>query len=155
MSKKYQMTLDGKKQLETELDDLLTVKRQEVIERIQIARGFGDLSENSEYDAARDEQAAIEARIQTIEDMLQNADIIETTKSSKVQFGSKVTFEDVNSKQKETYQIVGTAESNPIDGKISIDSPIAKALDGATKGDVVTAILPNAKEIQLKILEIK
>jgi transcription elongation factor GreA len=155
MSKKYQMTLEGKEQLEQELEILLTEKRQEVIERIQIARGFGDLSENSEYDAARDEQATIESRIKTIEDMLQNAEIIKIKKSTKVQFGSKITYEVLESGLVETYQIVGTAESNPIDGKISSDSPIAVALEGQEKGAVLSVILPNKKEIKIKILDIK
>jgi len=155
MSKKYQMTLEGKEQLEQELEILLTEKRQEVIERIQIARGFGDLSENSEYDAARDEQATIESRIKTIEDMLQNAEIIKIKKSTKVQFGSKITYEVLESGLVETYQIVGTAESNPIDGKISSDSPIAVALEGQEKDAVLSVILPNKKEIKIKILDIK
>lgn len=155
MSKKFQMTLEGKKQLEDELENLLTVKRQEVIERIQIARGFGDLSENSEYDAARDEQATIEARIQSIEDMLQNAEIITAQKSHVVQFGSTVTYKETKTGNKETYQIVGTAESNPLEGKISSDAPIARALEGKEKGDKMIVTLPNNKEIEIEILEIK
>jgi len=155
MSKKYQMTLEGKKQLEDELENLLTVKRQEVIERIQIARGFGDLSENSEYDAARDEQATIEARIQSIEDMLQNAEIITAQKSHVVQFGSTVTYKEIKSNKEETYQIVGTAESNPLEGKISSDAPIARALEGKEKGERFFVVLPNNKEIEIEILEIK
>lgn len=155
MSKNYQMTLEGKKQLEEELDILLTVKRQEIIERIQIARGFGDLSENSEYDAARDEQATIETRIKTIEDMLQNAEIITATKSQVVSFGSTVTFEELTTQQVETYRIVGTAEANPIEGKISSDSPIAKALLDQKKNTSVKVMLPTNKEIEIKIIDIK
>lgn len=155
MSKKYQMTIDGKKQLEEELENLLTVKRQEVIERIQIARGFGDLSENSEYDAARDEQATIEARIQTIEDMLQNAEIVKEKKSNVVQFGSTVTYKEMKTGVTETYKIVGIAESNPLEGKISSDAPIARALEGKEKGAKLQVVLPNNKEIEIEILEIK
>jgi len=155
MSKKYQMTLDGKKELEAELENLLTVKRQEVIERIQIARGFGDLSENSEYDAARDEQATIEARIQAIEDMLQNAEIVKVKKSNIVQFGSTVTYKEVVSGNVETFKIVGTAEANPLAGKISSDAPIAKALEGKEKGAKIQVVLPNKKEIEIEIMEIQ
>jgi transcription elongation factor GreA len=155
MTKKYQMTLDGKKELEEELENLLTVKRQEVIERIQIARGFGDLSENSEYDAARNEQATIEARIQAIEDMLQNAEIVKVKKSNVVQFGSTVTYKEVATGNVETYKIVGTAESNPLSGKISSDAPIAKALEGKEKGARIQVVLPNNKEIEIEIIEIE
>jgi len=155
MTKKYQMTLDGKKELEEELENLLTVKRQEVIERIQIARGFGDLSENSEYDAARNEQATIEARIQAIEDMLQNAEIVKVKKSNIVQFGSTVTYKEVATGNVETYKIVGTAESNPLSGKISSDAPIAKALEGKEKGSIIQVVLPNNKEIEIEIIEIE
>jgi len=155
MSKKYQMTLDGKKELEEELENLLTVKREEVIERIQIARGFGDLSENSEYDAARNEQATIEARIQAIEDMLQNAEIVKVKKSNVVQFGSTVTYKEVVSGKLETFKIVGTAEANPLAGKISSDAPIAKALDGKEKGAKIQVVLPNKKEIEIEIIEVQ
>jgi len=155
MSKKYQMTLDGKRELEQELENLLTVKREEVIERIQIARGFGDLSENSEYDAARNEQATIEARIQAIEDMLQNAEIVKVKKSNVVQFGSTVTYKEVATGQVETFKIVGTAEANPLAGKISSDAPIAKALEGKEKGAKIQVVLPNKKEIEIEIIEIQ
>ena len=155
MNKKFQMTLEGKKQLEAELDELLTVKRQEVIERIQIARGFGDLSENSEYDAARDEQATIEARIQSIEDMLQNAEIITAKKSHVVQFGNTVTYKEIKSGKEHTYRIVGTAEANPLEGKISSDAPIARAIEGKTTGDKIVVTLPNKKEMEIEIIAIK
>ncbi len=154
-TKKFQMTLEGKQQLEEELDLLLTVKRKEVIERIQVAREFGDLSENSEYDAARDEQATIETRITMIENMLQNAEIIVVESSDIVQFGSTVTFEDLSTNRVETYRIVGTAESNPLEGKISSDSPIAKAIDGQSKGSVIRVVLPSKKEIDVKIIDVK
>ncbi|GBU10513.1 transcription elongation factor GreA [Erysipelotrichaceae bacterium] len=154
-TKNFQMTKEGKEQLEQELENLLTVKRKEVIERIQIAREFGDLSENSEYDAARDEQATIETRITIIENMLQNAEIIEIANSEIVQFGSTVTFEDLTNKITETFRIVGTAEANPLEGKISSDSPIAKAIDGQTKGATVRVMLPTKKEIRVTILDVK
>ncbi|MGL5042861.1 MAG: transcription elongation factor GreA [Culicoidibacterales bacterium] len=154
-NKTFQMTLEGKQQLEDELELLLTVKRKEVIERIQIAREFGDLSENSEYDAARDEQATIEARITTIENMLQKAEIIVVESSDIVQFGSTVTFEDLSTNRVETYRIVGTAESNPLEGKISSDSPIAKAIEGKEKGAVIRVTLPSKKDIQVKIIDVK
>ncbi|TLG74354.1 transcription elongation factor GreA [Culicoidibacter larvae] len=149
------MTLEGKKLLEEELDNLITVRRKEVIEKIQIARSFGDLSENSEYDAARDEQAAVESRISAIENMLKNAEIIETVEETgAVVFGCKVTFKELPKGNKETYKIVGSAEANPLEGKISSDSPIAVALIGKRKGDKVTVVLPNKKEIEVEILAI-
>lgn len=154
-NKKYQMTLEGKKLLEEELDNLITVRRTEVIEKIQIARSFGDLSENSEYDAARDEQAAVESRISAIENMLKNAEIIETVEETgAVVFGCKVTFKELPKGSKETYKIVGSAEANPLEGKISSDSPIAVALIGKRKGDKVAVVLPNKKEIEVEILAI-
>lgn len=156
MNKKtFQMTLEGKELLEKELEELLTVKRQEVIERLQAAREFGDLSENSEYDAARDEQAAIEANIQKIENMLKNAEIIEIHVTDIVQFGSTVTFENVDTKEEATYQIVGTVESDPLHGKISVDSPVALALEGKQKGMIVSVALPNGKTMNVKIIDVK
>lgn len=144
VEKVFPMTLEGKKKLEQELEHLKTVKRKEVVERIKIARSFGDLSENSEYDSAKDEQAFVEGRITTIENMIRNAKIIEEDADSagRVSLGKSVTFIELPDGEEETYTIVGSAEADPFEGKISNDSPIAKSLLGKHVGDKVTVQTP-------------
>ncbi len=119
MEKEYPMTKAGKEKLEQELEYLKTVKRKEVVERIQIARSFGDLSENSEYDAAKDEQAFVESRIQMLENMIRNAKIIEEDLESTdvVSLGRTVTFIELPDGEEESYTIVGSAEADPFEGK--------------------------------------
>ena len=157
--KQYPMTLAGKAKLEEELEYLKTVKRKEVVERIKIARSFGDLSENSEYDSAKEEQGFVEGRISTIESMLRNALIIneDETCSSTVTLGRTVTFDElIDGKRadfEESYTIVGSAEADPIEGRISNDSPIAKALMGHQVGDVVKLTTPGG-EMEVEILKI-
>jgi transcription elongation factor GreA len=142
--KVYPMTLEGKEKLEKELNELKTVKRKEVVERIKIARGFGDLSENSEYESAKDEQAFIEGRISMIENMLQNAQIIDSSnsKEGEVTLGRSVIFKELPDGIEEEYTIVGKAEADPFSGKISNESPIAQALLGKTVGDKVQINTP-------------
>ncbi|MEH7528966.1 transcription elongation factor GreA [Priestia megaterium] len=142
--KVFPMTEEGKLKLEQELEYLKTVKRKEVVERIKIARSFGDLSENSEYDSAKDEQAFVEGRITTLENMIRNAKIIEedVENSSIVSLGKSVTFVELPDGDEETYTIVGSAEADPFEGKISNDSPIAKSLMGKQIGDQVTVQTP-------------
>ena len=154
--KVFPMTQAGKQKLEQELEHLKTVVRKEVVERIKIARSFGDLSENSEYDAAKDEQAFVEGRITTIENMIRNARIISEDELSKdsVSLGSSVTFVELPEGDEETYTIVGSAEADPFEGKISNDSPIAKSLLGRKVGDQVTVQTPGG-EMKVKIIEIK
>ncbi|OFI50486.1 transcription elongation factor GreA [Floricoccus tropicus] len=154
--KTYPMTQEGKEKLEQELEDLKLIKRPEVVERIKIARGYGDLSENSEYDAAKDEQAFIEGRISTVETMIRNAEIIDSDAVDKneVAIGKTVTFQELPDGEVETYTIVGSAEANPFEGKISNESPIAQALVGQKKGDIVKVTLP-VGEIQVKITKVK
>ncbi|EXJ22801.1 Transcription elongation factor GreA [Alkalibacterium sp. AK22] len=137
--KVYPMTLEGKEKLEKELNELKSVKRKEVVERIKIARGFGDLSENSEYESAKDEQAFIEGRISTVENMLQNAQIIDSSnsKEGEVTLGRSVIFKELPDGIEEEYTIVGKAEADPFSGKISNESPIAQALLGKSIGDKV------------------
>lgn len=144
VEKVFPMTLEGKQKLEQELEHLKTVKRKEVVERIKIARSFGDLSENSEYDSAKDEQAFVEGRITTIENMIRNAKIIEEDADSagKVSLGKTVTFIELPDGEEETYTIVGSAEADPFEGKISNDSPIAKSLLGKHVGEKVTVQTP-------------
>lgn len=154
--KKYPMTESGKKKLEEELEFLKTVKRKEVVERIKIARSYGDLSENSEYDSAKEDQAFVEGKISTLESMIRNAVIITENElnTDEVQLGKTVTFKEMPDGDEETYTIVGSAEANPIEGLISNDSPIAKGLIGKAKGDEVKINTPGG-EMTVIILEIK
>ena len=157
--KQFPMTLAGKAKLEEELNMLKTVRRPEVVERIKVARSFGDLSENSEYDSAKEEQGFVEGRISTIESMLRNAVIItEDVTNSTVTLGKTVTFVEIINGEKEDFQesytIVGSAEADPIEGKISNDSPIAKALLGCKVEDRVKLLTPGG-EMDIEILEIK
>lgn len=145
--KTYPMTAEGKAKLEAELKNLKLVKRPEVIERLKIARSYGDLSENSEYDAAKDEQSHLEARISQVELMLKYAEVVdaEATNPDEVTIGKTVTFTEVGEDDPETYAIVGSDESDPFNGKISNDSPIAKALIGHKKGDKVSITTPGGQ----------
>lgn len=157
--KQYPMTLEGKQKLEDELNTLKTVKRPEVVDRIKTARSFGDLSENSEYDSAKEEQGFVEGRISLIEQMLRNAVIItEDDSSNTISLGKTVTFDElINGKRanfEESYTIVGSAEADPIEGKISNDSPIAKALMGKNVDDVVKLTTPGG-DMEVVILEVK
>lgn len=142
--KTYPMTAAGKEKLEAELKELKLVKRPEVIERIKVARSYGDLSENSEYDAAKDEQSAVEQRIAQVEQMLKYADVIDadSVDPNEVSVGKTVTYTEVGEDDPETYTIVGSDESEPLNGKISNDSPIAQALLGKHKGDTVSINTP-------------
>lgn len=154
--KVFPMTLAGKEKLEKELEHLITVKRKEVVERIKIARSFGDLSENSEYDSAKEEQAFVEGRITTLENIIRNAKIIEEDDAAGdvVNLGRSVTFIELPDGEEETYIIVGSAEADPFEGKISNDSPIAKSLIGKTIGDEVTVQTPGG-EMHVRIVSVK
>lgn len=145
--KVFPMTQAGKEKLEQELEQLKTVKRKEVVERIKIARSFGDLSENSEYDSAKEEQAFVEGRITTLENMIRNAKIIQEDEVSTdaVSLGRTVTFVELPDGDEESYSIVGSAEADPFEGKISNDSPIAKSLMGKKVGDEVTVQTPGGE----------
>lgn len=154
--KVFPMTLAGKEKLEQELEMLKTVKRKEVVERIKIARSFGDLSENSEYDSAKEEQAFVEGRITTLENMIRNAKIIEESEltTDAVSLGRTVTFVELPNGDEESYTIVGSAEADPFEGKISNDSPIAKSLMGKKVGDEVSVQTPGG-EMSVRITSIK
>ncbi len=154
--KKFPMTAAGKQKLEEELDFLKSVKRKEVVERIKIARSHGDLSENSEYDSAKEDQGFLEGKIVSIESMIRNAVIItaDELNTDEVRLGTTVTFKELPDGDEETYTIVGSAEANPIEGLISNDSPIAKGLIGRSKGDQVRIITPGG-EMSVTILDIK
>ncbi|SDC19064.1 transcription elongation factor GreA [Shouchella lonarensis] len=154
--KKHYMTEEGKRKLEDELQQLITVRRKEVVERIKVARSFGDLSENSEYDSAKEEQAFVEGRIAQLEKMIRNAVMIEatTTEDHVVSLGKTVRLVELPDGEEEEYTIVGSAESDPLDGKISNDSPMARSLLGKTVNDKAVVNTPGG-ELEVKILEIR
>ncbi|MEW8955096.1 transcription elongation factor GreA [Clostridium sp.] len=142
--KKYVMTYEGVKKLEEELEFLKTVKRKEITEKIKVALGYGDLSENSEYDEAKNEQAFVEGRIIQLENMLKNATVIDESEISTdmVSVGSIVKVKDYDFDEEVEYTIVGSAEADPMENKISNESPVGKALLGKKIGDVVEAVVP-------------
>lgn len=154
----YQMTQEGYDKLIEELEHYKKVKRPEVIEKIKIARSFGDLSENSEYDAAKDEQGFIEQKILEMEQMIRYAVIIELDdKTSIIRLGNTVIYKELPDGEEEKYKIVGSAEANPFENKISNESPVAKALLGREIGDVVKVSLPTGPEdsMDIKILGVE
>lgn len=155
MAKTIKITDDGLKKLQRELETLRTEGRADIAEKIRVARGYGDLSENSEYDEAKNEQAKIEARILEIEAMLKNVEIIEDIKGNakSVILGVKVKVLDKEYGDESEYRVVGSTEANPREGKISDESPVGKALLGKKIGDEVMVEAPGG-EFKLKILEI-
>ena len=142
MNKVYQITESGQRELERELEELKS-QRGEIADKIAAARDFGDLSENAEYDAAREAQGLLETRITEIETILQNASIIQTGNSSTVMLGSTVELE-ANGKAV-TYTVVGPVEADPLEGKVSNESPIGQALMGKAVGDTVTISTPKGE----------
>jgi transcription elongation factor GreA len=150
MKKHYQITSEGQKELETELVSL-KARRGEVADKIANARDFGDLSENAEYDAAREDQGLLETRIAEIEDILRNADIIKGGSKSLIGLGSKVALKTGN--KTVTYTIVGPVEANPLEGKISNESPIGLALFGRKVGDDAEITTPKGT-VKYKIAQI-
>jgi len=155
MAKQVMVTAEGLRQLEEELDYLKGEKRKEIAEKIKVARSYGDLSENSEYDDAKNEQAILEARIVTIEATLKNAVVIdeESINNEHIHIGSRVKIENINMGREAEYKIVGSNETNPAKGKISDESPVGRALLGHSVGDVVEVETPNGV-FGFKVLEI-
>ena len=153
--KKNILTYEGLKAYEDELHDLKVVKRAEVAERIKEAREQGDLSENAEYDAAKDEQRDIEARIEELEKILKNAEVVvdEDVDLDKVSVGAKVKLLDVEANEEVQYSIVGSSEANSLKGKISNESPVGKALIGAKVGEEVI-VETQVGNFKYKVLEI-
>ena len=153
--KKTVLTYDGLKRLEDELQDLKVVKRKEVAAKIKEARGQGDLSENAEYDAAKEEQAEIEARIALLEKMLRNAEVIdeEDIDQDSVSLGSKVTILDVEMNEEIEYFIVGSTEADPLSGRISNESPLGMSLLSHKVGDTINVDAPDGI-IEYKIVSI-
>ena len=155
MAKAILLTSEGLKNLQDELENLKTVTRNEIAEKIKIARGFGDLSENSEYDEAKNEQAKIEARIVELDAMLKNAQVIDEIEAAdgKITIGCTVRLLDIEFDEAMTYTIVGSAESDPRDFKISDESPVGAALIGHVAGDEVD-VATDAGHLKFKVIEV-
>lgn len=147
------ITKEGLEKMQKELEDLRTTKRAEVAQRLKEAIAMGDLSENSEYDEAKNAQAFLEGRIVQLEQQIRAAQIIVKGKKNRIDVGSTVTIEDMEEYVKETVTIVGSAESNPFEGRISNESPVGRALVGAKAGDIVEADAPNSV-IKYKVISI-
>ena len=155
MAKQVMMTEEGLKKLESELDELKSVKRREVSEKIKVALSFGDLSENSEYDEAKNEQAIVEARIADLEAMLRNVRVLdeEEINAAVIHVGSKVRVKDLEFDEIIDYQIVGSSETDPMNGKISDESPVGSALIGHAAGETVEVETPGGI-VKFEILEV-
>ena len=156
MPKDVILTPEGLEKLQRELEDLQTNKRREVAERIKDAREFGDISENSEYDDAKNEQMMLEQKIAQLEERLRSAQIINASDLSTdlVRVGVTVNVKDEKTGDADKYTIVGSAEANPSEKKLSNESPVGKALMGHKRGDTVDVALPNGKRRKLKITKI-
>lgn len=154
--KKYVMTYEGVKKLEDELEYLKTTKRKEITERIKVALGYGDLSENSEYDEAKNDQAFVEGRIMQLENMLKNATVVDETDVSTeiVSVGSIVKVKDYDFDEEVEFTIVGSAEADPMENKISNESPVGRGLVGQKVGAIVEIPVPDGIS-KYEILEIR
>lgn len=150
--KKFQFTKEGYEQLVKELEELKSVKRPASVDRLQKARAMGDLSENSEYHAAKEDMAFFEGRIREIEELMKNAEVVESTSNNGIQLGAEIVVE--RDGKEETYSIVGEFEADPMQKKLSATSPIGSALLGKKKGDTVEVEVPAGK-LKYKILKIK
>jgi transcription elongation factor GreA len=150
------LTPDGYEKLRQEIDYLRTEKRREVAERIRVAREFGDIAENAEYDDAKNEQAHLEARIALLEERLKMARVVtkKEIKSGEVSIGTKVRLRDVKANKTVEYHIVGSAEANPAENKLSNESPVGRAIMGRKKGETVEVAAPRGK-LTFKIMDIK
>ena len=155
-TKQFIMTYEGVKKLEEELEYLKTVKRKEITEKIKVALGYGDLSENSEYDEAKNDQAFTEGRILQLENMLKNAVVVDESElpNDVVSVGTIVKVKDYDFDEEVEYSIVGSAEADPMNFKISNESPVGKALLGARVGETVEVQVPDGVS-KFKVLEIR
>ena len=155
MAKQTIITDEGLRRLEEELEELKTIKRKEIAEKIKVALSFGDLSENSEYDEAKNEQAIIEGRIAEIENQLKNVQVLDESELSNetVHVGSKIRIREVGSGEEETYKIVGSTEADPMNGRISDESPVGKAMLNHSVGDVVEVEIPSGT-VNYELVEI-
>ena len=156
MVKEVILTKEGYEKLKQEIEYLSTEKRREVADRIRVSREFGDITENSEYDDAKNEQAMLEHRIALLEERLLSARVIEKKDIAKdvVSVGSKVRLRDLDAKETVEYRIVGSAEADPAENKLSNESPVGKAIIGKKKGETVEVLAPRGS-MKFKILEIK
>ena len=152
-TKEIYLTAEGLEEIKKELDVLKLEKRPEIIQALKDARALGDLSENAEYDAARNEQAIVEARILELEQMIEKAVVIKEVNKEVVSIGTRVTIEYVEDGEQDDYSIVGSKEADPFANKISNESPIAKAIMGMRVGDIVSVESPNGK-YDVKIAQI-
>lgn len=157
MANEIVMTKEGYDDLVKELNELKTTRRAEISEKIRVARGFGDLSENSEYDEAKNEQAIVEARILTLENQLKNVKIIEKNDTVKgtVSLGSFVTIRDVEFGDEMTYRIISSVESSNDMSTITDESPVGKALLGHKAGDSVEVTVPSGAQIEYQIIKVE
>lgn len=153
--KYYELTEEGRLNLEREKQYLIDVDRPNNIKALQDARSQGDLSENADYDAAREEQSRIEARIAEITEILKNVKIITKDSSNRVTTGKNVTIEFIGMNKTESYDIVGTIEADPFEHKISNESPLGKAIMGHDKGTTLTVVTEKGKEFRVKIIDVK
>ena len=155
LEKKTILTYEGLRQYEDELHHLKVVRRQDVAQKLKEARAQGDLSENAEYDAAKDEQRDIEARIEELENILKNVEVVveDEVEVDKINIGCKVLLRDMLDEEDLEYKIVGSTEADSLQGKISNESPVGKALIGAKVGETITIETP-AGEVRYKVLEI-
>ncbi|MBA2360692.1 MAG: transcription elongation factor GreA [Actinobacteria bacterium] len=155
--KEVVLTPEGYEKLKEEIESLSTDKRREVAERIRVAREFGDITENAEYDHAKNEQAMLEHRIMQLEERLLAARVIDKKEISKdvVSVGSKVRLRDIAAKETVEYHIVGSAEANPLQQKLSNESPVGRAILGKKKGETVEVTTPRGKALKYKIMEIR
>jgi transcription elongation factor GreA len=151
------LTKEGYKKLQEEIEFLSNDRRRQVAERIKVAREFGDISENAEYDDAKNEQAMLESRIAKLNEQLAAARVIEKKEIAKdvVSVGAHVRLRDVEAKETVEYHIVGSAEANPAELKLSNESPVGKAIIGKKKGETVEVVTPRGAKLKYKILEIK
>ena len=153
MAKEVRLTSESLKKLQEELDYLKTTKRDEMAEKIEIARSYGDLSENAEYDEAKNEQAVTEARIAELEAMLENAVVIEEIYTGKVRVGSVVKVKNLTRNKEQEYKIVGSNDADPLKGMLSDESPVGIALIDKAPGDVVEVEVP-AGVVKYEVLEV-
>jgi transcription elongation factor GreA len=151
------LTPEGYENLKQELDYLRTEKRREIADRIRVAREFGDIAENAEYDDAKNEQAMLEHKIAQLDERLAHARVIDTGEvdTSVVSLGSRVRLRDLDAKATVEYHIVGSAEANPTAQKLSNESPVGKAIMGRKKGETVEVATPRGAKLKFKIMEIK
>jgi transcription elongation factor GreA len=157
MARESLLTPEGYEKLKTEIEHLRTIARREVAERIKEAREFGDISENAEYDHAKNEQAMLEARIAGLEEKLRSASVVDQAQAEAgvVSIGSRVRVKDQKSGQSVAYHIVGSAEADPAENKLSNESPVGSALLGKKRGDLVSVAVPRGPARKLKITKIE